>query len=94
MAKGNIILNGTIIMPLDQQAKLRPLLEEHTALTRAEPGCLFFEVTQDQADPARFTVSERFADQAALAFHEMRGAASAWGPAARHLQREFVRRVE
>ncbi|WP_404819203.1 putative quinol monooxygenase, partial [Vibrio tritonius] len=36
----------------------------HKALTRAEAGCLVFEVTQNPDNPLRFDVYEEFIDAA------------------------------
>lgn len=44
------------------------LLQLHAAATRAEPGCLGFEITQG-SEPAQLVLLERYADEAALAAH-------------------------
>lgn len=36
---------------------------------REEPGCLRFEVAQDESDPATFVLFEVYVDAAALAHH-------------------------
>ena len=41
-----IALDGWIEIPPDQQDHIVPLLAEHVALTRAEPGCLAFSVAK------------------------------------------------
>ena len=86
---GNVRLTGTIKIPLDQQASLVPLLNEHIALTRAEPGCIYFDVTQDPDTPEVFHVSELFTDEAAFTAHQANGAARPWGPASAGLTRDF-----
>lgn len=86
---GNVRLTGTITIPVDQQAVLVPLLDEHVVLTRAEPGCLYFEVTQDAQTPEVFHVSELFTDEPAFAAHQANGAARPWGPASAGLARDF-----
>ncbi len=94
MTKGNIVLTGQLHIPLAEQTRLQPLLDAHIAATKAEPGCLFFEVTQDAKDPTLFRVSERFIEQAAYDFHQQRGANSPWGKSSRHLQRKFNKLTE
>lgn len=94
MTKGNIALTGHLHIPMDEQAQFKPLLDAHIAATKAEPGCLFFEVTQDMKDPALFHVSECFRDQAAYDFHQQRGACTPWGKSSRHLQRKFTKSIE
>jgi quinol monooxygenase YgiN len=84
-----VSLTGWIKIPADELARLRPLLDEHIRLTRAESGCLAFTVRQSPGDPTRFEVSERFRDRAAFEAHQRRAAASAWGAATRHLERHY-----
>ena len=86
---GTISLHGRIDVPPDEFPRLRPLLDEHVRLTRAEPGCLAFVVTPDPGDLGRLDVTERFRDRAACDAHQARTAASAWGAATRHLVRHY-----
>ena len=88
---GTVTLRGWIAVPPDELARLRPLLDEHVRLTRAEPGCLAFDVTESPERPGWFAVSEHFRDAAAFEAHQARAAASPWGPATRHLRRDFHR---
>ncbi|WP_394182080.1 putative quinol monooxygenase [Yoonia maritima] len=86
---GNVRLTGTIVIPADQLEDLVPLLEEHIVLTRQEPGCLHFDVTQDAETPELFHVSELFTCEDAFAAHQKNGAARRWGPASANLSRDF-----
>ncbi|MBK5926921.1 putative quinol monooxygenase [Rhodobaculum claviforme] len=52
-------------------------LAAHVALSRAEPGCLSFEVWQTD-DPLVWRVEERFASRAAFDAHQRRTRASPW----------------
>lgn len=79
MAKGNVLLDGTIHVPAEHLSAVQPLLEDHITKTRAEPGCLSFSVTQDSATPGRFIVAEVFVDQAAFDAHQARVKSSDWG---------------
>lgn len=90
---GQVRLTGTITIPREQQAQLVPLLEEHIALTRQEPGCLHFDVTQDSSAPEVFHVAELFTDEAAFSAHQANGAARRWGPASANLARDFHKEV-
>lgn len=90
---GQVRLIGTIIIPQNQQTQLVPLLHEHIALTRQEPGCLHFDVTQDDSSPEVFHVAELFTDEAAFSAHQANGAARAWGPASAALARDFHKEV-
>lgn len=63
-------------------------LPDHVRLTRAEPGCISFEVTQTD-DPLVWRVEELFADQAAFDFHQQRTRASEWFTATSAIAREY-----
>lgn len=65
------------------------LLPGHIAATRAEPGCLLFQVVADRCVPSRYLVAERFTNAAAFAAHQSRAKASDWGRATLHLQRQY-----
>lgn len=69
-------------------AALRAHLPEHLRLSRAEPGCLSFEVRQT-ADPLVWSVEESFADEAAFDAHQARTRASLWFAATAHLRRVY-----
>jgi quinol monooxygenase YgiN len=86
---GAVTLTGWISVPPEELARLRPLLDAHVRLTRAEPGCLAFSVMPAAGDPGRLEVTERFRDRAALEAHQARTAASPWGAATRHLVRHY-----
>lgn len=86
---GAVTLEGWIAVAPDELARLRPLLDEHVRLTRAEPGCLAFSVMPNAGDPLRLDVAERFRDRAAFDAHRARTAASPWGAATRHLVRRY-----
>jgi quinol monooxygenase YgiN len=65
--------------------------DDHIRLSRAEPGCLSFELT-DTDDPLTFEVMETFRDRAGFEAHQARTRASAWFAATRDILRDF--RVE
>lgn len=50
---------------------LRGLLAEAMHRSRAEPGCLRFDVYQSVVEPRRFTLVEHWADQAAVDAHRL-----------------------
>ena len=50
-------------------AKVREWLAEQGRLSRAEPGCMRFEVYQSNNDPTVFVLNERWESQAALDEH-------------------------
>lgn len=68
-------------------------LPEHIELTRAEPGCLSFEVAATD-DPLVWTVEEHFASEDAFAAHQTRVTGSDWGRSTADIERHYeVRRV-
>ena len=81
-----VTLEGTIYAPPDQLEATQTALAEHIALTRAESGCLSFEVLPNPDNPLAFQVKEAFIDAEAFAAHQARTGASYWGK----LTRGFV----
>ena len=85
---GVIRLTGTLTCPPDEATTVREAVQEHIRLTRAEPGCLAFDVTE--VAPGVFNVAERFTDGAAFDAHQTRTRASDWWRISRHLPRDFT----
>lgn len=50
-------------------AEIQSLLAEQGRLSRAEPGCMRFEVYHSQTDPKVFLLNEHWADQTAIDAH-------------------------
>lgn len=69
--------------------RVRAHLAEHVALTRAEPGCLSFEVGPTD-DERVWRVAERFIDESAFDAHQRRVATSTWGRETAGIQRSYV----
>lgn len=87
-----IALSGRLICAdMAQMMLAMDLLPEHVRLSRAEPGCLRFDIGQDD-DPLIWSLSELFTDAAAFQAHQDRNAASVWGRESRDLRRNFDRR--
>ncbi|KAA3498073.1 antibiotic biosynthesis monooxygenase [Rhizobium rhizogenes] len=63
-------------------------LPAHLRLTRAEPGCISFDVTQAD-DPLIWRVEELFVDRAAFDFHQQRTRASEWFTATAAILRDY-----
>ncbi|MFN0114831.1 MAG: putative quinol monooxygenase [Paracoccaceae bacterium] len=64
---------------------------EHSRLTRAEPGCLLFDIAETD-DPLVFEVIEAFRTRDDFAAHQARTRDSRWFAATRAILRDF--RVE
>jgi len=64
------------------------LLNEHVQLTRAEAGCISFQVTPTE-DPWIWDVAEQFTDPQAFDAHQLRVASSLWGQGTSGIKREY-----
>lgn len=85
-----VTLSGELVCATEPQAEtVAGHLPLHIALTRAEAGCLTFEVTQTE-DRLIWRVEERFRDAAAFQAHQERVAASEWGSATAGIERRYV----
>jgi len=86
-----ISLSGFLIArTLDEADRVAAHLGEHIRLTRAEPGCLGFEVIRSQSDPCRFAVTEAFTDRAAFQAHQARTAATVWARVCAGIPRDYT----
>lgn len=84
-----ITLTGHLICADATEADIvRKHLPEHVRLTRAEAGCLSFNVLPT-ADPLVWQVDESFSDAAAFEAHQARTRASIWHRATAHVKRDF-----
>ena len=93
MAK--VFLDGLLIATTAaERAVIDLYLDDHIELTRAEPGCLKFEVSEDEKDRNKFHVSEVFDSEEAFDAHQARAKASEWGQHSERLERRFNKRVE
>ena len=84
-----VTLTGHIDVPPARLEAVRAALPEHIRLTRAEPGCLRFEVTELAEPAGRFAVAEEFADAAAFAAHQARAGASDWARVTAGIARDY-----
>lgn len=88
---GQIALSVKLICADMEQMKIAlNHLPEHVALSRAEPGCLFFATAQSD-DPLIWQIEELYADEAALDAHKERLASSTWAKVSAQLKREIER---
>lgn len=84
-----VVLQGYILVPEEDLEVVKTALPEHIRLTKAEKGCLDFQLTQSITNPRRFDVYEIFSNQAAFAEHQARVKTSAWGEISRHVERHY-----
>ncbi|MCL2544195.1 MAG: antibiotic biosynthesis monooxygenase [Nocardioidaceae bacterium] len=87
---GEVVLSGRLVCRSGAEAELvTAYLPRHVELTRAEDGCLSFEVTAT-GDPLIWLVRERFTDAAAFRAHQARVNASEWGRATAGIERDYT----
>lgn len=85
-----IELTGQLICATDEDCDIvRKHLPTHIEKSRAEPGCLRFDVTQDSTDPLVWHVSEAFTSQEAFDAHQARTRSSDWWTATQSIPRKF-----
>ncbi len=86
-----VALTGRLICAdATQMMTALSLLPEHMDLSRAEPGCLRFDLWQDE-DPLIWHLSELFVDADAFAAHGARARDSHWGRESAAIGRDFQR---
>lgn len=84
-----IILKGYIEVSDEDLDVVMQELPNHIELTRAEAGCLVFNVTQDGENKNRFDVYEEFSDQEAFDQHQVRAGASYWAQVTANVARQY-----
>lgn len=91
MEKPLVQVTGQLICAdMSQMLTAMELLPDHVAQSRAEPGCLRFDLSQDD-DPLIWNLNEIFADKQAYAAHQYRTGDSKWGAASDAFRREYHR---
>lgn len=84
-------LTGTLTAATSAEAEtVQCLLPEHVRLSRAEPGCLRFDVIRTD-DPLVWHLHEEFIDAAAFAAHQVRTSATVWAEKTTTLRRDFTK---
>lgn len=85
-----VTLTGKLVCASPAEAEIvERLLPQHVISTRAEPGCLSFEVTRRESSLV-WDVAERFEDADAFRTHQVRAAESAWGVETAAIRREYT----
>ncbi|HEX3699132.1 MAG TPA: putative quinol monooxygenase [Phenylobacterium sp.] len=65
----SVIVAGTVRVPPDSLAGLKPHMHKMLAASRAEDGCMTYSYAEDIAEPGLIRVFEAWRDQAALEAH-------------------------
>ena len=85
-----IHLSGHIDVTPERMEAVTTAVVDHISLTRAEAGCISFEVTPCPDVKGRFLVNEVFINQAAFDHHQTRTKASPWAKISEGLPREYT----
>ena len=83
-----LILSVFLRVPPDQVEVLRPHMEAVVAASRAEPGCLFYTLAEDIAEPGLIRAFEVYTDDDALKAHGESEHFKAWRAASGQYPRE------
>ncbi len=84
-----IRLSGHMDVPPDRMDAVLSAVIDHINLTRAEEGCLSFEVTPCPDVQGRFLVAETFKNRAAFDHHQTRTSTSPWAKITTGLPRDY-----
>ena len=84
-----MILSGHLDVPNKDIEVVEYHLPTHIRLSRAEDGCISFDVRVDPQNPNRYLVDEEFTNRASFDAHQTRIKASDWGRATTHLHRQY-----
>lgn len=85
-----VTLTGELVCASSSDAEVvERMLPQHVLLTRAEPGCLHFEVTR-RGSSLVWDVTERFDNEDAFRAHQERVAESAWGVETALIRRDYT----
>ncbi len=84
---GKVTITGYLQVPEEELAEVAAALPKHRDLSRAETGCLVFEVSQDEADPCKFNLYEQYTSAEAFDFHKNRSANSDWAGISQNVER-------
>ncbi|MDP3492836.1 MAG: putative quinol monooxygenase [Hyphomonadaceae bacterium] len=83
-----LILSVFLRVPPEQVEALRPYMRTVIAASRAEPGCLFYTLSEDMAEPGLIRAFEIYADDDALKAHGESDHFKAWRAASGQYPRE------
>ncbi len=84
-----VLLTGTMTCAPSEVDDVLSVMADHIRKSRAEAGCMQFELWQDELTPTAFHVSEVFLSEAAFAKHQERTQGSDWWRITRHMSRDF-----
>ena len=84
-----VILSGHIVVAESELIAVREALPIHIKATRAEKGCIVFNVVEHMMEIGRFDVYEEFETSDAFRFHQNRVQKSEWGVVSKNVVRHY-----
>ena len=90
-AQSAVMLAGYMDVQPARRDIIKEALPRHINLTRAEAGCLRFDVSEDAQIEGRLNVVEIFNSEAAFTTHQRRTAASDWAEASQGCSRYYFK---
>ncbi|MGJ8673796.1 putative quinol monooxygenase [Rubritalea sp.] len=85
-----ITLYGHIVVQPEELDTIKKALPVHLEATRAEEGCITFQVDEHPTEAGRFDVYEEFVSKSAFEHHQKRVKESAWGAATQNVSRSYT----
>ena len=85
-----VTLSGHIVVLESELASVRDALPMHIEATRAEEGCIVFDVEEHATELGRFDVYEEFATSGAFRYHQKRVKESDWGALTQNVTRHYT----
>ena len=89
MAPARIKLEGYLDVPAERWNVVLSALQTHIELTRAEAGCVSFNVDPCADIKFRLVVSELFIDQTSFDAHQRRAQSSDWAKVSAGIPRQY-----
>lgn len=86
----HVYLGGYITVPDNAKPSVESALPTHITTTRAEVGCIRFDVTPDPHIKGRYNVFEIFDSSASFNAHQNRSADSPWADASKNCPRNYT----
>lgn len=85
-----VTLSGYIVVLESELASVRDALPIHIEATRAEKGCIMFNVEEHATELGRFEVYEEFESSDAFRNHQKRVRESDWGAVTQNVTRHYT----
>ena len=82
-------MKGYVLIPEPELESVMEELPIHITKTKAEKGCLIFDVSRDASQQNKLNVYEEFLDKASFENHQKRVSDSKWGEVTKNCDRHY-----